>query len=204
MSLDYSRASLASDNDKVLPLLPSTGTYKVKYHPHDDWDFHLDVSHRQKPVDMSLVLPHYRALHQPIDHRMSLFVVSETGPIKLKICRSAASSRFYLELRGMTSNISVWLPSDFKGQIHYTGKANFSAGFVNKIMRNVRFNDHMHYSSAMEDTVVVCTAGHVTFRMWDVRTCSPEIPHKEVFRRIFGCTRIATATAIDWDFLLED
>jgi hypothetical protein len=135
---------------------------------------------------------------------MSMFVASETTHMKLKICRSAASSRFYLELRALSSDITVWLPSDFKGRIHHTGRANFSAGFVNKIMGNVTFNDDFFCDPSTDDVVAVSTSGDVTFRMWDVRTCSPEVPHKEAMRRIFGCGRRAPETTINWDFLLED
>ncbi|KAF8352264.1 hypothetical protein F5887DRAFT_1068604 [Amanita rubescens] len=198
---------LCSDIEKDQSLLEPatcTGTCKVKYRGDDDWDFFLDVSRRRKPIDMSLILPHYRARHQPVDHRMSMFISTTKSPMRLKVCRSVASSRFYLELRASSSDVTVWLPSDFKGRIHHTGKANFSAGFVNKIMRNVNFNDDLFYDQCIEDEVVVYTTGHVTFRMWDVRTCSPEIPHKEAMRRMFGCNRKAPETPINWDFLLED
>ncbi|KIL68551.1 hypothetical protein M378DRAFT_8607 [Amanita muscaria Koide BX008] len=197
--------SLCSYNEKYqfLPLT-CTGTCKVKYRPEDDWDFYLDMSHMQKPIDMSLILPHYRARHQPVNHLMSMFVASETSHMRLKICRPALSSRFYVELRAVSSDITVWLPSDFKGKIYYTGKAKFSAGFVNKIMGNVSFNDDLLCNPCTEDVAVVSTSGHVTFRMWDVRTCSPEVAHKEAMRRMFACVRKAPETAINWDFLLED
>jgi hypothetical protein len=51
----------------------------------ENWDFHLDIAH--KPVDLSLVLPHYRARNQPIEHRMSMFVGNESHPMKLKVVR---------------------------------------------------------------------------------------------------------------------
>lgn len=63
----------------------TSGTHKVKYTPDEDWDFHLDVAH--KPIDLSLALPHYRARYQPVDHRMSMFVGSETAPIRVKVVR---------------------------------------------------------------------------------------------------------------------
>jgi len=46
----------------------------------------------------------------------------------------------------------------------------------------------------------------VTFRMWDVRTCAPEKPQKELLKRMFSSCRSKKApeTAINWDFLLED
>ncbi|KAK2460629.1 hypothetical protein APHAL10511_007099 [Amanita phalloides] len=206
MSSDHS-LPLSDYNEKDQSLLEpviSRGSYRVKYRGQNKWDFVLDMPQRPKPMDTSLILPHYRARHQPVDHRMSMFVSSETSPIRLKICRSVASSRFYLELRALSSDVTVWLPSDFKGQIYHTGKATFSSGFTNRIMRNVRFNDDFFYDQPMEDVVVVCTTGQVTFRMWDVRTCSPEIPHKEAMRRMFGCVRKVPETTINWDFLLED
>ena len=101
----------------------------------------------------------------------------------------------------------MWLPSDFKGQIHHSGKAIFSPGFTNRILRNVRINErdttHEIYN---EDNVVVVTRGHVTFRMWDVQTSSPESTRKELLSRLFGCSRKAPEheTVIDWDFLLKD
>ena len=92
------------------------------------------------------------------------------------------------------------MPSDFKGQIRYCA---LSAGFRNRIMRNMRFTECMTEPSFNEDDVIVSTGGHVTFRMWDVQTCAPEVVHKEVFHRLFGCKRKAPET-IDWDFLLKD
>jgi hypothetical protein len=121
-------------------------------------------------------------------------------------CRAGISSSwFYLKLRASSFDVTLWLPSDFKGQIHHTGKANFSAGFMNKIMRNVSFNDSLFFDQCAKDVVVVDTTGHVTFRMWDVWTRSPEIPHKEAMRRMFGRNRRKVPeTSINWDFLLED
>lgn len=39
----------------------------------------------QKPVDISLALPHYRARNQPVDHRLAMFISTESSPIKLKV-----------------------------------------------------------------------------------------------------------------------
>ena len=72
-----------------LKRLPQTekyaGSYKVKYNPNEDWDFDMDTA--QQPIDISLVLPHYRARNQPINHRMSMLVASDSGSIKLKVVR---------------------------------------------------------------------------------------------------------------------
>lgn len=156
---------------------------------------------------------------------MSMSVVNDAAPIKLKVvrlsltlvfsapltpvslskqCRNCQRSKFCLEVIADTSDVTIWLPSDFKGQIRYGGRPTFSAGFVNRIMRNVRLTERMAEPSFNEDDVVVMTEGHVTFRMWDVQTCAPEVAHKECFQRLFGCKRKAPETTIDWDFLLKD
>lgn len=118
-------------------------------------------------------------------------------------CRTVSRSRFYLEVQASTSDVTVWLPSDFKGQIHHTGKACFSPGFVNRILRNVRINEEGQ--NLQEDELVVATQGQVTFKMWDVTTCAPENGTKESLKRIFGCSRRTPETCgIDWDCLLKD
>lgn len=71
-------------------------------------------------------------------------------------------------------------------------------------MRNVRLNEPEYEDVYSEDDVVICTRGHITFRMWDIQTCAPEKTHKEALKRMFGCTRRTPETAIDWDFLLDD
>jgi len=188
--------------EKLAPLITTSGTHKVKYHADEEWDFLLDESH--KSVDLSLVLPHYRARHQPIEHRMNMYVRGQGAPLKLKVCRNTPQSKFYLDIRAASSNVTVWLPSDFRGRVHHTGRAVFSAGFVNRIMQHVRLNDAVCNDISEEDEVVVCTRGQITFRMWDVQTRMPENPQKEAFRRLFGCTRKSPTTTFDWDFLLED
>jgi hypothetical protein len=50
------------------------GTHKVHYQPQQQWDFIADADER--PVDVSLVLPHYRARNQPTGHRMSMYIHS--------------------------------------------------------------------------------------------------------------------------------
>ena len=160
---------------------------------------------------------------------MSMFVANDSAPIKLKVvghpmvwqeslitttdrfflyiqqCRSFPS-KFYLEVLAETSDVTVWLPSDFKGQIHHSGKATFSPGFTNRILRNVRLNEPETREIYNEDDVVVVTRGHVTFRMWDVQTSSPENTRKELLNRLFCCSRKAPEleSAIDWDFLIKD
>ncbi len=71
-------------------------------------------------------------------------------------------------------------------------------------MRNACINEPFAEESANEDDIFVHTKGHVTFRMWDIQACAPENVPKESIRRLFGCTRRAQETAVDWDFLIED
>ncbi|KAJ7063516.1 hypothetical protein C8F01DRAFT_80577 [Mycena amicta] len=180
-----------------------SGTYRVKYLAGEDWDLHVDIAH--KPVDLSLVLPHFRARNQPLDQKISMYVANEACPIKLKVCRSVSRSKFELEVRASTSDVTIYLPSDFKGVIHGHKSAKsvkYSDGFVNKILANARMSSDQ--ASYEEDEVIVSTRGHVTFRMWDVQTNAPECPQKETLRRLFGCSRKAPETSHDWDFLLED
>ncbi|KAG6808496.1 hypothetical protein H0H92_003958 [Tricholoma furcatifolium] len=204
----YSSSQYSYDKEKLLSNMrdqsdiPYRGTHKVKYTPHEEWDFVLDDS--AHPIDLALVLPHYRARNQPIDHRMGMFIGSESAPIKVKVCRQYPRSKFYLEIQGGSSDVTVWLPSDFKGQIHYKGRAHYSAGFVNRILQNTRVNEPRYDELCDEDDVVVCTRGRISFRMWDIQTCAPENMQKETLKRMFGCTRKAPETTIDWDFLLED
>ncbi|KAJ6582844.1 hypothetical protein B0H10DRAFT_1926425 [Mycena sp. CBHHK59/15] len=200
--MSYSDHSMISFEKQGL-LHARAGSHKVRYLAGEDWDFHLDVAHA--PVDLSLVLPHYRARNQPIEHRMSMFVGNESYPMKLKVCRSYCRAKFDLEVRASTSDITIWLPSDFKGHIHCPAKSTtFSAGFVNRIMANVRLNEEHYEPVCDEDEVVVSTHGHVTFRMWDIQTSTPENTQKEAFKRLFCCARKAPETSSDWDFLLED
>lgn len=103
-----------------------------------------------------------------------------------------------------TSDVTIWLPSDFKGQIRFSGRPTFSAGFVNRILQNARLNETDENDYQGEDYVVVVSQGHITFRMWDVQTRSPENTRKECFKRLFGCASKAPETSIDWDTLLRD
>jgi len=123
-------------------------------------------------------------------------------------CRPFPRCKFALSVYAESSNVTVWLPSDFKGRISYnhSGKATFSAGFVNKILQNVRLNEAVldGEDHSAEDDVVIVTRGKITFRMWDVQTCNPESTHKEALKRIFRYSRKAPETAIDWDCLLKD
>lgn len=57
------------------------------------WDFALDTEHR--PVDVSLMLPHYRARNQPLDHRLTMFVGSDLGEsIKVKVVSASPAHQY--------------------------------------------------------------------------------------------------------------
>ena len=122
-------------------------------------------------------------------------------------CRPVPRCKFYLEVRANMSNVTVWLPSDFKGRIHHSGRASFSAGFVNRIYENVRFNEDT-LDQWDTDEVVIQTMGVVTFRMWDVRANAPENSRKETLKRMFGGSKKpkpeGMRRGINWDFLLDD
>ncbi|KZT28664.1 hypothetical protein NEOLEDRAFT_1175523 [Neolentinus lepideus HHB14362 ss-1] len=209
--INGSSSSLDSNMEKAL-LYEPMGTQRVHFQGGKDWDFGLETTGH---IDLSLVLPHYRARNQPISHRMSMYIGNDSGPIKVKVCRQLPSrTPFYLEIQADDSDVTVWLPSDFRGRIeHSCPKAAFSAGFTNRIMQNVRINEpadalsmsYMYSPLDIQDEVVVHTDGAVTFRMWDIQTCAPENRGKETWKRMLGCcAKKAPETAIDWDFLLED
>ena len=69
-------------------------------------------------------------------------------------------------------------------------------------MRNVHLNEEVYGEGNGE--VIVCTDGRIEFRMWDIHTGAPESLGKETWKRMFGCSKKAPETAIDWDFLLDD
>ncbi|KAJ3868650.1 hypothetical protein EV359DRAFT_60443 [Lentinula novae-zelandiae] len=195
-------ASTSTFGKEQNSLLRLNGPHKVTYQAKSDWDYYVDVT--QRPINMDLILPHYRPQHQPTDHRLNMFVGTEAGPVKLKLCRSFARCKFYLEVQASMSDVTLWLPSDFKGRIQYSGKAKFSSGFINRVMQNVYFSGDDDTDATNEDCLVVVTNGNIMFRMWDVQTCAPENTQKETLKRMFGCSKKAPETSIDWDFLLED
>ncbi|KAI0691013.1 hypothetical protein BC835DRAFT_1407360 [Cytidiella melzeri] len=123
------------------------GSHRVKYQgapSHSMHDFLLEAERR--PIDISLALPHFRARNQPIGHRLAMYVGNDSAePIKVKVCRNfttARSTKFHLEVHSSSSaDITVWLPSDFRGHIHRSShckRVSFSAGFTNRIMQNVQ------------------------------------------------------------------
>jgi len=181
---------------------PLVGTVKVGYSSIAEFDYEgrtLDA-----PVDLTLAIPQYRPRRQPDQHRVSMFVSSETGSVRVKVARYCLHRAFNLEVLGSSSEITIWVPSNFKGFISTTGtRASFSAGFTNHILPNVYINTPVP-KDWEGDEIFVSTLGPVTFRMWDVFTQAPEVPHKEVWKRMFRANEKTVVEPLNWDFLLDD
>jgi len=214
--LNAPSSSSISSSDSSSSVSPRS--HKIKYQgAGDDWDYVLETE--QETIDVALVLPHYRARNQPLDHRMNMFVSNDDGEVKVKVCRPLASHRcgFSLEVVSSRSDVTVWLPSDFHGKIHLhsaspsRSKATLSPGFSNKIMHNVQLSlddsnsiDGDYWNPDSRDEVNIRTSGNVNLKMWDVRTSAPEVKSKETLKRIFGSKTKKLSKRVNWDFLLED
>jgi len=165
----------------------------------------------EKAVDVSLVLPQHRARTQPLDYRMNMHVASEEGDMKVKVCRPMTSHRcaFYLQVTSASSSdVTVWLPSDFDGTIYLQSKSGseirprltVSPGFSNHILKNTKlYVDGQKSGSENEatatdgsDLVVITTSGTVHLKMWDIRTSAPEVKSRETFVKLFGLTKKET------------
>lgn len=178
------------------------GSHRVKYRgagPLTTHDFVLETNNQV--IDVSLMLPHFRARNQPLDHRLSMLVANHgTDPMKVKVvsptlpshvrctssphrryaqCRNfttARSAKFHLEVYSSAdADITVWLPSDFKGHIHRSAncqRASFSAGFTNRIMRNVQLTQSRRPS-------VVSGLASPDQPYSDVYICAPDPCHRE-------------------------
>ena len=84
---------------------------------------------------------------------MVIFVPASSGPMSLsKQCRSYQCSNFCLKVVADTSDVTIWFPSDFKGQIRYCGQPTFSISNVGGALW------------ALYDAV---RRGTLTFALWD-------------------------------------
>lgn len=198
----------------------STGPHKVKYHgTGEDWDMTIE---NEKGVDVSLVLPQHRARTQPLDYRMNMYVTSE-GDMKVKVCRPMTSHRCAFNLQvvsSSSSDVTIWLPSDFDGTIYLQSKSgsgsrpklSISPGFSNHILKNAKlWLDSQRFGNESgvgctdgSDLVDITTSGTIHLKMWDVRTSAPEVKSKETFAKFFGLTKKKPTNHLNWDFLLED
>jgi len=87
----------------------STGTHKIHYQPQQQWDFITDAD--DHPVDLSLVLPHYRARSQPTGHQMSMHIHG-SGEIKSTIV-CAAYQAYGVNANSLFSAVSRLAPPSF-------------------------------------------------------------------------------------------
>ncbi|KAL5490552.1 hypothetical protein ACEPAI_5385 [Sanghuangporus weigelae] len=204
---------------------PLIGPHKISYRPGQTWDFEGCTGNA--PIDIDLVMPPHRPRMQPENHRTSLFLSSETGPIRAKICRHALNRSFNLIVTGgIRTDVLVWVPSNFSGYITVSGtNASFSPSFVEQVMPNARLN-HSIPRGWCGDEIAIETGGRVAFCVWDVLTrraesekvlaASQQRQKRDVWRRMFGGAnsgavvpagkghRPQTAKMWDWDFLIED
>ncbi|KAI0318432.1 hypothetical protein OF83DRAFT_25132 [Amylostereum chailletii] len=194
------------------------GSQKVHYQSQRDWDF--VVNSDDEPIDLTLILPHYRAYNQPTGHRMSMYIHSQRGEVKSKICRSSPRSPFFLSVHssGLVP-VTLYLPSDFNGTIRFPvrqPKVSCSAGFNNHILPRVHFSSSTRHGSTEYDAdeVEIYASGPVQLRMWDVAEGAPERSAREVIRQMYRRAssknlRVEAKSqthpqVIDWDFLLDD
>ena len=181
-------------------------------------------------------MPPHRPKYQPENHRSSMLLSSDSAPITVKVvrlnlpnprlfthqrnltyhliikqCRHCLNRPFNLKIVSGSSDVTVYVPSNFNGFISYShnSKATTSALFADQVLPNVYFNELVP-RSWRGDQIMVSTSGNVTFRVWDVFTGLPE-KKKESWRKVFsrvGERRTPspspTTPTWDWDFLLDD
>ena len=86
--------SYPTSTDSLLLEQPS-GSHRVKYQgagARQPFDFALETD--SHAIDVSLVLPHYRARNQPYDHRLGMYVGSDSSaPIKVKVVSVPSTPR---------------------------------------------------------------------------------------------------------------
>ena len=129
---------------------------------------------------------------------------------------------FYLQVASTSSSdVTVWLPSDFDGTIYLQSKTGsghrprltISPGFSNHILKNSnlyldgqRSGNESGAGANTDgfDLVDITTSGTVHLKMWDVWTCAPEVKSRETFVKLFGLTKKKPKNHLNWDFLLED
>jgi len=154
-------------------------------------------------------MPPHRPKNQPEQHRSTMALSSETGDIKAKVCRHCLSRSFNLEIIGTTSDVTVWIPSNFKGFISYKGasRVSMSPAFVDVVLPNAVINRSIP-KTWFGDLVSITTAGTISFRVWDVLSKTPESSSQrtDVWKKMFGAgeKRSPPPPSMDWDFLLED
>lgn len=90
------------------------------------------------------------------------------------------TTKFKLEVHSAAnSDVTIWLPSDFKGHIHRSTackKVSFSAGFTNRILRNVCLTQSRRPSavsmSQSRRPSAVSMTDHAAYRFSEIYTVS--------------------------------
>ena len=124
-------------------------------------------------------------------------------------CRHCFHRPFHLEVAGGSSDVTIWIPSNFKGFILYgTGASQitFSAAVVTNILPNACVNRPVP-KGWNGDLVEIRTSGNISFRVWDIFSKAPEEPQKlHGWRKMFGGAekRPPPTPTWNWDFLIED
>ncbi|KAI0045151.1 hypothetical protein FA95DRAFT_1495930, partial [Auriscalpium vulgare] len=172
---------------------------KLHYLPRQQWDFVADAD--DQSIDLSMIIPHYRAHNQPNDYRLSMHIHSRQGEIKTTVCRKSPRSPFFLFVHSSsTAPVTLYLPSDFCGVIRLPSRkqnVSLSPSFSARVLPRVHWRSaggagSMRKSSLFEDEdehgradeVEVCAAGPLTLRVWDVVEGAPERPARESWRKM--------------------
>jgi hypothetical protein len=112
--------------------------------------------------------------------------------------------KFCLEVQANTSDVTIWVPSDFAGQIqHSSNRATYSPAFMSQVAPNVQVNAARRYRDVVEDYIVVRSRGTIVFRVFDTVTGTAERPQRDLLKRLMGRGKKSTS-AMDWDFLVQD
>lgn len=194
--------------------------HRVHYNPDSLWAYELHASGHaktRKPVEIDLLLPHFRATNQPKDHPLRMYIGNHHAPIHAKIvslvmcifastpadrllqCRTVSRTKFLLEINGGSSDVVCYLPSDFKGHIMFSGRAAFSYAFKDLVRPHCSFNEvvpNKHHG----DVVVINTRGNITFKIWDIESGSAEPDNAH---RATSAYNRRSPSPQEWDFLLD-
>lgn len=117
--------------------------------------------HRSKSKWYVCRLPFH---HPSITHNTDAIVLP-FAPVQCRKFTPARTTKFKLEVHSVSnSDVTIWLPSDFKGHIHRSTackKVSFSAGFTNRIMPNVCLTQSRRPS-------VVSMSDHTAYRFSEI------------------------------------
>lgn len=86
----YKTTSIFITRLTMLQINPLVGSHAVRYQPGSAWD--CVVESGSDSIDVALTLPHFRARHQPADHRLNMLIATRSSPIRAQIVRHLHSS----------------------------------------------------------------------------------------------------------------